>query len=153
VVDVDSLAAASSRLGAWAAARLVPKVLVAGQGRVIEAVVDERGEWLPSVPVVSVVPHQAADLWRLLAVLLAPPVVAHAAARYLGTGLTPGSVKVSARQLAALPLPPDEQAWAAAADLARDGRLPEAGTVMTDAYGIDPADGVLGWWLGRLGGE
>ncbi|NGZ99596.1 hypothetical protein G5V59_02255 [Nocardioides sp. W3-2-3] len=71
---------------------------MAAQGRVIEAVVDVSGAWLPSVPVLSVVPDDPADLWRLLAVTLAPPLVAHAAARYLGTGLTPGSVKVSARQ-------------------------------------------------------
>ncbi len=115
MVDVPALAAADPRLGAWAASRLVPKLLVAGQGRVIEAVVDERGEWLPSVPVVSVLPHDAADLWRILAVLLAPPVVADAAARYLGTGLSPGSVKVSARQVAALPLPPDAAGWAVGA--------------------------------------
>ncbi|MDN5744862.1 MAG: N-6 DNA methylase, partial [Nocardioidaceae bacterium] len=92
---------ADPRLGPWASKRLVPKILVAGQGRVIEAVVDERGEWLPSVPVVSVVPGDRGDLWRILAVLLAPPVAAHAATRYLGTGLSPRSVKVSARQLAA----------------------------------------------------
>ena len=149
VVDVVALTAADARLGAWARSRLVPKVLVAGQGRVIEAVVDERGAWLPSVPVVSVLPHEPADLWRLLAVLLAPPVVAHAAARYLGTGLTPGSVKVSARQLAELPLPADAVTWAEGAELARRGELAEAGRVMTSAYGVDPAGGVLDWWLTR----
>jgi SAM-dependent methyltransferase len=151
VVDVDALAAADARLGAWAESRLVPKLLVAGQGRVIEAVVDEDGAWLPSVPVVSIVPHRTDDLWRILAVLLAPPVVAHAAARYVGTGLTPGSVKVSARQLAALPLPADEEAWSEGADLARSGRVAEVGAVMTGAYGVDPGAGVLDWWLGRLG--
>ena len=148
VVDVPALAAADRRLGAWAAGRLVPKVLVAGQGRVIEAVVDERGEWLPSVPVVSVLPHDPADLWRILAVLLAPPVVADAAARYLGTGLSPGSVKVSARQLAALPLPADDAAWARGAELARGGRLAEAGAAMTAAYGGD--DAALEWWRARV---
>jgi len=148
VVDVDALR--GGPLGSWVDARLVPKVLVAGQGRVIEAVVDEHGAWLPSVPVVTVVPHRPADLWRVLAVLLAPPVVAHAAARYLGTGLSPGSVKVSARQLAALPLPADGRAWSEAADLARAGAVAEAGALMTAAYGVDPSDGVLDWWLGRL---
>ncbi|RHW26126.1 methyltransferase domain-containing protein [Nocardioides immobilis] len=159
VVDVDGLAAADARLGAWAESRLVPKVLVAGQGRVIEAVVDERGEWLPSVPVVTVVPHDPADLWRVLAVLLAPPVVADAAARYLGTGLTPGSVKVSARQLAGLPLPADQEAWAAGAELARRAQhasdadrpalLSAVGEAMTAAYGAGPAS--LDWWRARIG--
>jgi predicted RNA methylase len=158
VVDVPGLAAADPRLGAWADSRLVPKVLVAGQGRVIEAVVDERGEWLPSVPVLTVVPRDPADLWRVLALLLAPPVVADAAARYVGTGLTPGSVKVSAKQLAALPLPADEDAWLAGASLARwaqhaatpdrAGRLAEAGAAMTAAYGgPHPA---LDWWRARV---
>jgi len=154
---VDVAAVREGPLGAWVDARLVPKVLVAGQGRVIEAVVDEHGEWLPSVPVVTVVPHDATDLWRVLAVLLAPPVVAHAAARYLGTGLTPGSVKVSARQLAALPLPTDAGAWARGADLARRAQranvadrsalLAEVGAAMTAAY--VGADAALDWWLRR----
>ncbi len=145
VVDVEAVRAGP--LGGWIAARLVPKVLVAGQGRVIEAVVDERGEWLPSVPVLTVVPHDLTDLWRILAVLLAPPVVAHAAARYLGTGLAPGSVKVSAKQLAALPLPSDISAWTEGADLARRGSIARAAAVMTDAY--RSSDDVLQWWLGR----
>ncbi|GAA1533183.1 N-6 DNA methylase [Nocardioides humi] len=157
-VDLAALRAGGG-LARWADARLVPKLLVAGQGRVIEAVADEHGAWLPSVPVVSVVPGVRADLWRLLAVLLAPPVVAHAAARYLGTGLTPGSVKVSARQVAALPLPADEHAWAEGARLARvaqaaasgDERaalLAATGRIMTDAYRADPAS--YDWWWGRV---
>ncbi len=156
---VDLAGVRSGPLGAWVDARLVPKLLVAGQGRVIEAVVDERGEWLPSVPVLTVVPHHADDLWRILAVLMAPPVVAHAAARYLGTGLTPGSVKVSARQLAALPLPTDEQAWAVGAALARRAQaadaadrpvlLSEVGAAMSNAYGA--GDDAFAWWRARIG--
>lgn len=156
-VDLDALRA-EGRLAAWAGARLVPKLLVAAQGRVIEAVADVSGAWLPSVPVLSVVPDEPGDLWRLLAVTLAPPVVAHAAARYLGTGLTPGSVKVSARQLAALPLPADEEAWAEGAGLARRAQeassterpalLHETGRVMTAAY--SGSDAALAWWWERV---
>ncbi|WP_436701884.1 HsdM family class I SAM-dependent methyltransferase [Nocardioides sp. BYT-33-1] len=156
-VDLAGLRGDGS-LGRWADTRLVPKLLVAGQGRVIEAVADERGAWLPSVPVVSVVPHDPDDLWRLLAVTLAPPLVAHAATRYLGTGLTPGSVKVSARQLAALPLPADDGAWGEGADLARAAQhaahaerpalLAAVGRVMTAAYGADPAS--YDWWWERV---
>lgn len=155
-VDLEALRS-DGALAGWAEARLVPKLLVAGQGRVIEAVADEAGAWLPSVPVVSVVPHDRAELWRLLAVALAPPVVAHAAARYLGTGLSAGSVKVSARQLAALPLPADQGAWAEGAALVeraqraggeRSGLLAAAGRAMTAAYGADGA--VLDWWLERV---
>lgn len=156
-VDLAALRA-DGGLAAWADARLVPKLLVAGQGRVIEAVVDEAGDWLPSVPVLSVVPRDRADLWRLSALALAPPVVAHAATRFLGTGLTPGSVKVSARQFAALPLPVDADAWDAGADLARraqaaaaedrPGLLADAGQVMTAAY--EGSAEALDWWLARL---
>lgn len=151
---VDVAAVRQGPLRSWVDARLVPKVLVAGQGRVIEAVVDEEGAWLPSVPVLTVVPRDTGDpaaLWRVLAVLLAPPVVADAAARYVGTGLTPGSVKVSARQLAALPLPVDGDAWAEGAELARRGEVAAAGRVMTTAYEVDPDDGVYAWWLSRVG--
>ena len=158
-VDLDALRAEGG-LAAWAEARLVPKLLVAGQGRVVEAVADVDGQWLPSVPVVTVAPHDPADLWRLLAVTLAPPVVAEAAARYLGTGLTPGSVKLSARQVAALPLPADGEAWAAGAVLAqraqeaatpaeREARLRETAAVMARAYGEADDGEALRWWLDR----
>lgn len=146
VVDVEAVR--RSPLGAWVDARLVPKVMVAGQGRVIEAAVDERGGAVPSVPVLSVIPSDPAHLWRLLAVLVAPPVVVDAAARYLGTGLSIGSVKVSARQLARLPLPVHERPWTDGAELLRAGRVAEAAAVMTSAYGIEVAE-VLDWWRGR----
>ncbi len=162
-VDLASLRDTDARLAAWAAARLVPKVLVAGQGRVIEAVADPDGRWLPSVPVVSVVPHDRADVWRVLAVLLAPPVVAHAAARYLGTGLAPGSVKVSARQVAALPLPTDAGAWAEGVALAtavqsvdpeeRAALLERLAAVMTAAYGLDADHPARAWWTERVRGR
>ncbi|MFN8017002.1 MAG: hypothetical protein U0P45_02640 [Acidimicrobiales bacterium] len=60
------LAALPERLGAWARARLVPKVLLATQTRVPEALADPTGALLPSVPVVSVVPRraEALDVWR-----------------------------------------------------------------------------------------
>jgi hypothetical protein len=59
---------------------------------------------------------------------------------------------VSARQLARLPLPADATAWQEGADLARAGRVADAGAVMTGAYGVEDP-GVLDWWLGRLGRE
>lgn len=167
LVDLAALEAGGDRaLARWARARRVPKLLVAAQGRVIEAVVDVEGAWLPSVPVLTVTPRatgEVDELWRLLAVTLAPPVVATAATRYLGTGLSPRSVKVSARQLAALPLPTDEEAWARGAEAARSAQcagsraeravaLDACATAMTRAYGLDPSgDGaaVLAWWRGR----
>ncbi len=160
VVDLAALRAGP--LAAWAEARLVPKLLVAGQGRVVEAVADVAGAWLPSVPVVTVVPHDGRPddvLWRLLAVLLAPPVVADAAARYVGTGLSAGSLKLSARQVAALPLPSDVRSWAEGAALveeaqraaptARGELLATVGRTMTAAYDVAPDDPVVAWWTDR----
>lgn len=153
-VDLDALHA-DGRLSSWASARLVPKLLVATQGRVIEAVVDVDGAWLPSVPVLTLtVPPDR--VWHALAVLLAPPVVALAAARYLGTALAPTAIKLSARQVAALPLPADLAAWDAGADLARaaqqvaDAERPAAlracAEAMCTAYDDHAA---LAWWVDR----
>lgn len=154
VVDVGSIL--EPRLAAWAARRLVPKVLVGTQGRVVEAVVDEHGTWLPSVPTISVV-APGEMLWHLLAVLLAPPVAAYAAATFAGTALTMHRIKLSARQVAALPLPPAGPLWdeaAASAEAAqrdpadRRRHLERVGALMSEAYGADEA--VLSWWLQRL---
>jgi SAM-dependent methyltransferase len=153
-VDLDSLHA-EGVLSAWATHRLVPKILVAPQGRVIEAVVDVEGAWLPSVPVVTVAVAPG-RLWHALAVLLAPPVAALAAERYAGTALAATSIKLSARQVAALPLPADAGAWDVGASLARtaqeasDADRPTAlralAAAMCAAYDDDLA---LDWWLER----
>jgi len=144
-------------LGAWARSRLVPKVVVGTQGRVVEAVADEAGSWLPSVPAITVVPVEEDRLWHVLAVLLAPPVAAHAAATYAGTALSMRAIKLSARQVAGLPLPRHLAPWDAAADAVRRAQhdpaerarhLEEAGALLCEAYGA--GDDVLAWWRGRL---
>ncbi len=156
VIDLRSLEA-DEALTRWARTRLVPKVLVGTQGKVVEAVADEDGSWLPSVPVLTVVPR-GVSLWHLLAVLLAPPVSAYAAATYAGSGLTMRSIKLSARQVGQLPLPVDEAAWEQGACLVRRAqrepgerqeRLADLGLVMCAAYDV-PAGEVLPWWLERL---
>ncbi len=152
-IDVESLPA---KLKSWARRRLVPKVLVGTQGKVIEAVADEQGGWLPSVPVISVVPHSEADLWLLAAVLMSPPIAAYCAASYAGTALHLDAIKVSAKQVAGLPVPMDEGLWSRAGELVRTAQqrgsrddLVEAGRLMTRAYESD--DEVFQWWLARLG--
>jgi hypothetical protein len=87
--------------------------------------------------------------WHALAVLCAPPVVAHAAAAYVGTGLSGRSIKLSARQVAALPLPSDPAAWDQGARHAEAGDLLACARVMTAAYG--EAESVLAWWRERAG--
>lgn len=131
-------------LGDWARKRLVPKVLIGTQGRIIEAVVDEGGEWLPGVPVITMTTDRP---WHALAVLCAPPVVAHAAATYLGTGMSGTAIKLSARQVAALPLPPDRDRWDRAAGQARAGDLQACAETMTAAYAGEAS--VLAWWESR----
>jgi len=170
VVDLASVRGdtghpAGRKLARWAERRLVPKVLVGTQGRVLEAVVDEDGTWLPSVPVLTLTPPSD-RLWHALAVLLAPPVAGHAAGRYLGAAMSPGSIKLSASQCGRLPLPIDTTAWDEGADLARtaqrahdvgghavhEAALTRCAEVMTRAYGVDGEDAerVLSWWRGRL---
>ncbi len=146
----------------WAARRLVPKVMVATQTRVIEAAADEDGGWLPVVPVISVT-SASCDVWALLAVLLAPAVSSYARRVHAGAALSHDAIKLSARQVTALPLPADRGAWADGADAARaatfagrrgDGAtwraaLGRLGDAMTDAYRVD--DGaVRAWWWERI---
>lgn len=160
-VDMAALAAADPALGRWGRARLVPKVLLATQTRILEAVVDEHGTCWPSVPVISV----EADpdrLWHVAAVLLSPAASAWAIGRYGGAALSSDAVKLAASQALELPLPPAGQAWdeaagrvraATAAGAAGDEagwrrELVAAGVAMGAAYGV--GEDVLAWWEGRL---
>jgi N-6 DNA Methylase len=139
-VDLDAVEPAVRH---WFAARLVPKVLVASQTRVIEAVVDEVGAWLPSVPVIAV--EAAPDrLWDLAAALLAPPVSAWA----LGTGLSSDTLRVSAKLVLDIPLPTDPVAWSTATHALRAGDLAAYGRLACRAYGADEA--LADWWSSRL---
>ena len=119
VVDVVRLTHGNPKLGAWASSRLVPKILVATQTKIVEAVVDERGEWLPSVPVLSVLPHDPAMIWRVMAVLAHPMISAWLAQQSMGSGLSATTMRIRASQLADIPLPADPTVWDGAADAAR----------------------------------
>jgi len=152
----------TGRAGAWASERLVPKVLVASQTRVIEAAADVTGRWLPVVPVITAVPTDV-DVWSLLAALLAPSVSAHARTLHAGAALSDDAIKLSARQVAALPLPADGAAWADGAAAARAATAAgEAGdapgwrhalATLADAMGAaygseDPS--LRAWWWERV---
>ena len=163
-VDLARLARSDPALAAWAGERRVPKVVVATQTRVLEVAVDTEGRWWPSVPTIAVAPHSAAlgELWALAAVLSAPPVSAWALGHYGGTALSGDAIKLSARQILEIPLPPDADAWsegAAAARLTHEagragdaeawrGGLERLGRAMSAAYGA--ADEVTAWWSARL---
>lgn len=158
-VDLDRLDPAMQH---WAVRRSVPKVLVATQTRVLEAIVDEGGDLLPSVPVVTVTARsgEAVDLWRIGALLCSPPVALVAAERHLGTGRNATALRLSASDLLALPLPADRAAWDEAA--ARFAEASSAGATdrtpllrssaeaMTAAYGLRGDDELVTWWQARL---
>jgi hypothetical protein len=145
---VDLAGLAASPLAAWATRQLVPKVLVATQTPVVEAVADEAGEWLPCTPVITVVPRTI-DVWHVLAALLAPPVTAWALREAAGAALSSNAVKLSAAQLRSLPLPCQGAAWDEAAALVRAGDVRGAAPAACRAYGVDGST-VTDWWSARL---
>lgn len=145
VVDVGGLRAwaegadGDRRLSSLLPLRSRPKVLVATQSRIIEAVADPSGGLWPAVPVVSVLPGTI-DLWHVLAVLVSREATAWTLRRSVGTGLASGTARISARVLAALPVPGavGRDAWARAAHSLRDGAAVDDVDVldaMSRAYG------------------
>jgi hypothetical protein len=140
-------------LQAWARARLVPKVLVASQTRAIEAVADASGEWLPSVPVVSVVPKPGEDVWHIAAALTSPVASVWLHHRRLGSGLSANTVRVTASDLAAIPLPRDTEAWHDASTHLRDGDIAACGQAMLVAYGLADRRDLYEWWWERVSGS
>ena len=147
---------------AWAQRRLVPKLLLATQSRVIEAAADPRGLLLPVTPVLSVMPREPADLWRLGAVLTSPATAASAAARALGSSLSGDAIKLSAAQVRALPVPApcaalDEaarfyrDACEASGSPSRDEALLSCARRVLDAQGVTGGrESLLSWWSARL---
>ncbi|MCY7298552.1 MAG: N-6 DNA methylase [Ilumatobacteraceae bacterium] len=97
-VAVERLSPALQR---WVAARLVPKILIANQTKVIEAVHDVRGEWLPSVPVITCVTDEPE---RVLAVLASDAANLWVHQHAAGSGLSATSVRLNPKLLASIPL-------------------------------------------------
>ena len=142
----------------WLADAKRPKVLVAVQTKALEAVVDTTGHMAPSVPLIRVVPHKRADLWRILAVVLSPATSAEAWWRHAGAGLSPHALKLSAKQIAALPLPTNIAAWNRAADVleklhhtvgdAREKRIDEFAWLAMEASEVAQQEraALWAWW-------
>jgi N-6 DNA Methylase len=158
VVDLAELESAGGRAARrWVARARVPKLLVATQTRVVEAAVDGSGSWVPSVPVVAVVPHDPADLWRVAAAVASPAATAWLLGRAPGTALARDAIKVAGPDLLALPLPADRRAWDEAATAVRavtTGPAPESPaardrflTAATAAYATAPS--LTDWWRER----
>ncbi len=137
-----------------------PKVLVATQTKVLEAVLDPVGDLVGVTPTIVVTSDRPA---HVVAVMMAPPVNAIAVQRWFGTGLSEVALRPTASTLLELPLPSDTEKWDEAANLiaahgqAVDGSqqpvdpslLRTIGEVMNDAYGGTAE--VLQWWLARAG--
>jgi hypothetical protein len=164
-LDLDRLA---DPLVDWAARRLVPKVLVANQTRIVEAVCDPAGDWLPGVPVVAAypidvhwdgvdhvghepVPAAAATVaWEAAAVLTSPVASAWLWHRQAGTGLSADAIRVSPTVLGALPWPAGELVEAVAA--LRAGDVDGCGAAVDRAYGLtgESAAPLERWWRAEL---
>ena len=134
----------------WFRALLRPKLVLATQTRVLEAAADPRGEVVPGVPVISVVPADPHRLWHLLAVLLSPPVTAWAVRRWGGAALSSNALKLGVGQVRDVPLPPVSRWWDDAAAALRDGgsgAVDSAAASMCRAYGV--GEEVRSWWTAR----
>ena len=146
------------RMQEWARRRLAPKVLVANQTRIVEAVCDDRGDWLPAVPVIAVYPtgahwddvhdvpaHALANAaWEIAAVLCAPFVSAWLWHRGAGTGLSASSVRLSPVVLAELPWPAGS--LTAAVGALRAGDVRRCAVEVDRAFGVDASAGLYRWW-------
>jgi hypothetical protein len=158
VIDLDRVEAEGTPAARrWVVRTRGPKLVVATQTKVLELAVDEAGDWVPSVPVIAVVPHDPEDLWPLAAALASPAVTAWLFRRAPGAALTRSALKIAAGDIAQVPLPSDAVAWKAATDAFRalvqdgeddDGALGAFVEAAAAAYGSAPT--LVGWWRQRL---
>ncbi len=144
-VDLSKL---TGRFPAWAARKLVPKVLVANQTRVVEAVADPTGAWLPGVPVTTATPDDGtpSSVWSLATVLNSPVVSVLAWQAAAGTGLSTTAVRVSPVALAQMPWPAGDLDAAVAA--LREGDIAGSAELACAGYGLDveQVETLLDWW-------
>ena len=155
-VDLGRL---DAKMTEWARRRLVPKVLVANQTRIVEAVCDPDGAWLPGVPVIAVYPRgvhwddteriepaaAADEAWQIATVLTSGFASAWLWHRNAGTGLSAASVRVSPVVLAGLPWPAGDLATATTA--LRTGDVRACARHVDHAYG---APDLTAWWESSL---
>ncbi len=144
----------ADEVAGWVHKRLRPKVLVASQTRVIEAVADPLGDLVPCTPVVSVEPTDAAPtVWHLAAVLTCPVATARIAHVATGSALHRDALRITASRLADLPLPADCANWDRAAASAERGDITGTGRLMLAAHGLEDRHDLYEWWRGRLPGN
>jgi hypothetical protein len=144
------LAELTGRFQRWARRKLVPKVLVANQTRVVEAVADPGGDWLPGVPVTTVTPTSATTASEIAAVLTSPVATAAVWHHAAGTGLSTRTIRVGPALLGSVPWPRGDLGPAVAA--LADGDPVACGTAVLDSYSLehDLAEELVAWWRAQL---
>lgn len=168
VVRPEAVDRMKDRVRSWVVARMVPKVLVATQSRVVEACADPEGTMVPMTPVISIEPFDGwerlvdphdehdVDIWWIVAALSAPSVSVVALTTHLGSGLSPHSLRWSASAVRDVDLPSDHDSWASGAHVAaqlascppqdRDAHLEALGRHMLDAHDLTDRDDMFEWW-------
>jgi hypothetical protein len=152
-VDLSRL---EGRFPAWAERKLVPKVLVANQTKMVEAVADLDGRWLPGVPVTSIVPltgdrdlarRQVREIEAILCSPIAAVMCWHAGG---GTGLSSHAVRLSPAVLGSVPWPEGDLTAAVAAAGSVD--VVGCGRAVLAAYGCadEEMEALLTWWAQGL---
>lgn len=147
----------------WLARRLVPKVVLATQTRVLEALVDAAGRFVPCTPLISIVPHRLEDLWRVAAVAASPASTLRLRREHAGTALSDDAIKPTAAAVRMLPLPRDRRRWDLAAKGLRDAHTADTSQSRAECIARfareaslaavpDPAEAtrLATWWLARF---
>ncbi|MFP5489760.1 MAG: hypothetical protein ACLGHQ_15820 [Acidimicrobiia bacterium] len=151
-VDLDRL---EGRFAEWAQRKLVPKVLVANQTAMVEAVADLDGSWLPGVPITTVIPvGQDPDPIRTIreieALLTSPLASAWCWHVGGGTGLSSTAVRLTPAILGRVPWPAGDLEPAVTA--VSRGDVEGCGAAVLEAFGLrgEVADELLDWWRAGL---
>lgn len=153
-------------LGPWVDKRRVPKIVMATQTRVLEVIVDEPGRFVASIPLITITTSDTGRLWHLAAVLASPVICALALRKFAGAALNADAIKLSAKQVLQLPLPPQCPEWDTAAQHFREATaateeparlvalqaMAEA-TVRAFQVPAEQREPLLAWWWARLTGE
>jgi len=159
-LDIERLERDDPKVARWLERLLVPKILVATQTAVLEAVADPDGTLVPITPVLAVVPPPD-KVWTIAGLLTAPTMSALAAARTLGSGRHHRVVKLAAREVRQLPAAGEGAAWR---EVARRAEMAQRATTMATwrpavvatARAAEQAlggahDEIVAWWAERLG--
>lgn len=153
-------------LGPWVDKRRVPKIVMATQTRVLEVIVDEPGRFVASIPLITITSSDTNRLWHLAAVLASPVICALALRKFAGAALNADAIKLSAKQVLQLPLPPESADWDVAAQHFREAteateeparlhalRAMAEATVRAFQVPAEQHEPLMAWWWARLTGQ